>query len=303
MLNVVSLVSCLCSFFNCCIISIKQAYHNLDGEGKKEMAKKYAENGPKNLEWASNYLKTSSHDNVTEKNVVKGMFGRKEILELEGVDVDGVDEKTKEAILKEVLDELYKRLGLDVTKNPELFKDHKIHQLKKYYYESAPKVHEKEIDQKGSQMQIEATGLNIGFAHKMLTDAPGSGSAIKVENPRHVQLMNKVKAVMQAKTRLEKEETALKDIFAELETSVKGKPAYVQILKEYENKMTILKDFLGTLRTDFALVKDIDPSSVDACNNALAKWGTHGDHMMIHQEGVKAMKSGMRGMTINTVKV
>ena len=194
------------------------------------MAKKYAENGPKKLDWASNYLETSSHDNVTEKNVVKGMFSRKEILDLEGVDVDGVDEKTKEAILKEVLDELYKRLGLDVTKNPELFKDHKIHQLKKYYYESTPKVHEKEIDQKGSQMQIEATGLNIGFAHKMLTDAPASGSAIKVENPHHVQLMNKVKAVMQAKTRLEKEETALKDIFAELETSVKveGKPASVE---------------------------------------------------------------------------
>ena len=47
------------------------------------MAKKYAENGPKNLEWASNYLETSSHDNVTEKNVVKGMFGRKEILDLD----------------------------------------------------------------------------------------------------------------------------------------------------------------------------------------------------------------------------
>ena len=239
-------------------------------------------------------METSSHDNVTEKNVVKGMFGRKEILELEGVDVDGVGEKTKEAILKEVLDELYKRLGLDVTKNPELFKDHKIHQLKKYYYESTPKVHEKEIDQKGSQMQIEATGLNIGFAHKMLTDAPASGSAIKVE---------KVKAVMQAKTRLEKEETALKDIFAELETTVKGKPAYVQILKEYENKMTILKDFLGTLRSDYALVKDIDPSSVEACNKAMAKWSTHGDHMLIHQEGVKGMKSGMKGVTINTVKV
>ena len=106
---------------------------------RKWPAKKYAENGPKNLDWAGNYVETSSHDNVTEKNVVKGMFGRKEILELEGVDVDGVDEKTKEAILKEVLDELYKRLGLDVTKNPELFKDHKIHQLKKYYYESTPK--------------------------------------------------------------------------------------------------------------------------------------------------------------------
>ena len=61
-----------------------------------------------------------------------------------------------------------------------------------------------------------------------------------------------------------------KNIFAELETSVKGKPAYVQILKESKNKMTILKDFLGTFRTDFALVKNIDPSSVDACNNALA---------------------------------
>ena len=46
-------------------------------------------------------LETSFHDNVTEKNVVKGMFGRKKILELEGVDVDGVDTKTKKAILKE----------------------------------------------------------------------------------------------------------------------------------------------------------------------------------------------------------
>ena len=200
------------------------------------------------------------------------LVGRKEILELEGVDVDGVDEKTKEAILKEALDQLYKRLGLDVTKNPVLFKDHKIHQLKKYYYESTPKVQEKEIDQKGSQMQIEATGLNIGFAHKMLTDAPASGSAIKVENPHHVQLMNKVKAVTQAKTKLEKEETALKDIFAELETTVKGKPAYVQILKEYENKMTILKDFLGTLRTAYAMVKEIDASSEDDCTKALAQW-------------------------------
>ena len=81
----------------------KQAYHNLVGEGKKEMAKKYAENGPKKLDWASSYVQTSSHDNVTEKNALKGMFGRKEILELEGVDVDGLDEKTKEAILKEVL--------------------------------------------------------------------------------------------------------------------------------------------------------------------------------------------------------
>ena len=74
-------------------------------------------------------------------------------------------------------------------------------------------------------------------------------------------------------------------------------------LKKYENKMTILRDFLGTLRTDFALVKNIDPSSVDACNNALAKWSTHGEHMMMHQEGVKAMKSGMKSITLNTVKV
>ena len=63
-------------------------------------------------------------------------------------------------------------------------------------------------------MQIQATGLNIGFAHKMLTDAPAAGSAVKIENPHRVQLMNKVKAIMQAKTKLEKEETALKDIFA-----------------------------------------------------------------------------------------
>ena len=50
--------------------------------------------------------------------------------------------------------------------------------------------------------------------------------------------MNKVKAVMRAKTRLEKEETALKDNFAELETAVKGKPAYVQILKDSRSMRT-----------------------------------------------------------------
>ncbi len=284
------------------LLPTKQAYHNLDAEGKKAMAKKYAENGPKNLDWASTYLETSSHDTVTEKNALKGMFSRKEILEAEGVDMDGLDEKAKETILKEILGELYNRLGLDVAKEPGLFNDHKIHQLKKYYYESTPKVQEKEIDLKSSQMQIEGSGISISHARKMLSDSTSSGSVVKVENPHHVQLMNKVKAVMQAKSRLEKEETSLKDIFAELEASVKGKPAFIQILKEYDSKMTVLKDFLGTLRSEHALIKDIDASSEEACNKALAKWTTHGEHMLIHQEGVKGMKSGMKGMTINTTK-
>ena len=97
---------------------------------------------------------TSSHDNVTEKNALKGMFGRKEILELEAVDVDGLDEKTKEATFKEVLDELRKRLGLGVTKNPELFKDHKIHQLKKYYYESTPKSRKRRLIRRAPRCRL-----------------------------------------------------------------------------------------------------------------------------------------------------
>ena len=67
--------------------------------------------------------------------------------------------------------------------------------------------------------------------------------------------------------------------------------------------MTILKDFLGTLRTAYAMVKEIDVSSEDDCAKALSQWTTYGNHMLIHQEGVKGMKSGMKGTTINTVKV
>ena len=59
-----------------CLILILQVYHSLDADGKKTMAKKYAGNGPKNLDSASSYIENTAHESIFEKGKNKRMRAR-----------------------------------------------------------------------------------------------------------------------------------------------------------------------------------------------------------------------------------
>ena len=270
-----------------------QKYNTLDNDGKKEMASKYSEHGPKDLTWAAAYIETSTHDEQTEREKIKGMCTRKEILDMEGIDTEGMPEKMKEEILNELLQQLWARLKTDPSKDPSLVADHRIPQMKKYYYEHDAKIKERETDTRSQSMNVQTTGFKMETAQKMLTHVE-SDPNIKIENPWHVELMVKVKAVWQAKGKLDKEETLLKDTLADFETAVHGKAGFDKIVKEYEVKLGVLTTFLTDLRKSYAKVSKIDPSDEALCKTALAEWQSFGEHMLIHQEGGKQMKAGMR---------
>ena len=271
-------------------------YSNLDIDGKRRMANQYSEHGPKDLSWAATYIETNTHDEVTERAKLRGMLSRKQILEAEGIDTDGMTVDEKEACLKEILEKLWSRLGTNSEENPDLIQKHSNLAMQKYYYEYDDLLKEKIEDRSSNSMSVSASGWNMQTAQKMIANNP-SDPNIKVENPWHVELMAKVKPVWSAKAKLEREETALKDILCEFAVAVAGKPGFTKVVDDYENKMAVLHDYLLQLRKAYAAVGKIAPSDQDECAKALATWTTFGDQMLIHQEGAKQMKSGMKAFT------
>ncbi|CAE7778714.1 unnamed protein product [Symbiodinium sp. CCMP2592] len=270
-----------------------EMYSTMDSDGKRQMARQYSEHGPKDLSWAATYLESDKHDSVTERCTTKGMRTRKQILELEGIDTDGMDEAAKQECLKELLDALWAWLKTDPTKDPDLVQDHKIPAMKKYYYEYLDPLKEKEVDTKSQSMTVKAEGFKMEAAKKMITSKP-SDPNIKLENPWHVELMAKVKPVWTAKAKLDREETALKDTLCEFAVAVNGKPGFEKLVDDYEAKMGVLHNYLLQLRKAYAAVSKVTPSDQDECTKALVEWTTFGEQMLIHQEGVKQMNRGMK---------
>ncbi|CAE7684273.1 unnamed protein product [Symbiodinium sp. CCMP2592] len=268
-------------------------YSTMDNDGKRQMARQYSEHGPKDLSWAATYLESDQHDSVTERCTTKGMRTRKQILELEGIDTDGMDEAAKQECLKELLDVLWARLQTDPTKDPDLVQDHKIPAMKKYYYEYLDPLKEKEVDTKSQSMTVKAEGFKMEAAKKMITSKP-SDPNIKLENPWHVELMAMVKPVWTAKAKLDREETALKDTLCEFAVAVNGKPGFENLVNDYETRMGVLHNYFLQLRKAYAAVSKVTARDQDECTKALAERTTFGEQMLIHQEGVKQMNRGMK---------
>ena len=105
-------------------------------------------------------------------------------------------------------------------------------------------------------------------------------------------MQNKVKAVLQGKSRLDKEITGLKDLLAELQSNSK----LGDISKEFAKKLKVLEDFVSSIRSKHPVVTKIDSSDDSTCATALQEWTEMGDHMIIHIEGAKSMKTGMRAL-------
>ena len=48
--------------------------------------------GPKDLSWAGQYVESNNRHDVEEKTKVEGFMSRKQTLEAEGIDTEGMDE-------------------------------------------------------------------------------------------------------------------------------------------------------------------------------------------------------------------
>ena len=156
-------------------------YAAMDNDGRRTMAKTYAEHGPKDLSWAAQYTETSNHDNI-EKSKSKGYMTRKQIFEAERIDTEGMNEATKETCLQELLQAFYARIGSDPSKDPSLVKKHdKVAAMSGFYYEFEQNILEKEVDSKSSSLSINAQGFKMDQANKMLAD--GKACQVKIENP------------------------------------------------------------------------------------------------------------------------
>ena len=153
-------------------------YAAMDNDGKRTMAKTYAEHGPKDLSWAAQYTETSNHDNIEEKSKSKGYMTRKQIFEAEGM-----NEATKETCLQELLQAFYARIGSDPSKDPSLVKKHdKVAAMSKFYYEFEQNILEKEVDSKSSSLSINAQGFKMDQANKMLADGKASESQSRMDS-------------------------------------------------------------------------------------------------------------------------
>ena len=266
-------------------------YAAMDNDGKRTMAKTYAEHGPKDLSWAAQYTETSNHDNIEEKSKSKGYMTRKQIFEAEGM-----NEATKETCLQELLQAFYARIGSDPSKDPSLVKKHdKVAAMSKFYYEFEQNILEKEVDSKSSSLSINAQGFKMDQANKMLAD--GKAGQVKIENPSHVELLAKVKAVWTAKQKLDREEAALKDCLADLEHAAVNKKSLKDIVSDFTKKMQLLHDFLISIRKAYAKVTKLEPSDESGCKKALDEFVDFGNLMLVHQEGVKTMKASMKALT------
>ena len=263
-----------------------QAYHQMGNDGKRCMVSKYIASGPKNLAWSAEVLETSINAQNKVQTVTKVFFSRLEILNKEGVHTEGMDESTKDTVLQEPLKIFYARVGVNCDKDEGLVQDHTIPQLKKSYYEHKEKMQEAEVYEKTSKLAVNAKGMKIDHAQKMLAD-PSSSNVTKTENPLHVELMNKMNAVMQAKSKLEKDETNLKDIHADFEENVLGKPGTQSIIEKYKKVMASITDYLKMLRKAHVKVLKIDPSCEEVVQQALTEWTQYGETMLAHQEGMK----------------
>ena len=132
-------------------------------------------------------------------------------------------------------------------------------------------------------------------ANKMLAD--GKAGQVKIENPSHVELLAKVKAVWTAKQKLDREEAALKDCLADLEHAAVNKKSLKDIVSDFTKKMQLLHDFLISIRKAYAKVTKLEPSDESGCKKALDEFVDFGNLMLVHQEGVKTMKASMKALT------
>lgn len=267
-------------------------YAEMDNEGKRAMAKKYVEHGGKDLTWSATYFESNVVEDITEKSTRKGMMTRKQILDLEGIDVSEMDNDTKNECLQELLKKLWDRLKMNPESHPQLIEKHKIEAMNRYYYEHVDQK-DTELNKNSQELSVQAAGIRMDTAQKMITNRP-SDPNVKIENMWHVDLMAKVKPVWQAKAKLERDEATLKDILCEFENAVEGKKGFKEIVQDYESKMEVLHEFLSQLRKAYAQVNKIEASDEGTCTTALSEWTTFGEAMLVHQQGVKQMMSGMR---------
>ena len=285
-------------FLHCALIAPKhhvefaplQKYHSMDPTAKKEIIKKYMENGPKNMQWAAGYVEKTSSSSMDESMISKGWFTKKQILEMNGVSTQGLDQKTADGILQELLDTFYKEHSIDPT-GQNLIQDSKFEQLKKYYYEHFDKILQKDITQTTTEMSVSSSGLKIEQCKNMLADAAGSG-CIKLENPAHVEMVNQAKIVTIGKEKLQKEHMVLMDLLAQIAQNGKHKT----VVSEFEKKLQVISDFITLIRNKNAQTNKVDGSDNDGCQKVLGEWKIHQDHMVVHMEGAKSMKKAMQAL-------
>ena len=248
------------------------------------------EGGAKTLSWASEFVEQSVHAEIEQSEKIKGFMTRKQILELNGVDFKEAQAAgIVEEMTKDLLDTFYKEAHVD-PKDPALVQDSKYDQLKKFYYEFRAASKEIENSTHTRQLQVSTNAMKIDSCSKMLNDS--FKAQVKIEHTSYIDLQNKVKAVLQGKSRLDKEITGLKDLLAELQSNSK----LGDISKEFAKKLKVLEDFVSSIRSKHPVVTKIDSSDDSTCATALQEWTEMGDHMIIHIEGAKSMKTGMRAL-------
>ena len=257
------------------------------------MVQKYIANGSKNLNWGTEFLEKSSENVLESSGRKKGYYTKAQILEMHGIKVDCVDEKKADAMLKHLLEKCYKEAELDPN-DPSLFQDSPFDELKEYFYIKEKDHSEDQVTSRQRELSIYTTGMKCEKIQPMLLGAGSSTDIVKVENPHYQELKNKQQAVFSAKTRLEKEILQLQDMHADM--LALNKDEHKQVLKESKEKLVGMDQFLQALRKAKADMQSIDQSDKDACLDQLKVWNSLGEHMLVHMEGAKALKTKLKAL-------
>lgn len=257
------------------------------------IAKYKAEGGIKNLAWVTSYVEKSKDQEITDTHIQKGFFYSGEILKMNGFDSNQFDTKTEAKVLEGLLEESYTTFGIDPKTQEVKIENTKIPQLTKYYYMKATQsTTDRNILEGSMEAKLDLQKDNL---NKALGSGASSDPAVKVENPKYLDMKQEMNIAQSMKSSLEKIFNSTDIMFKDLQAE--NKPEIKPLVKQMEPVLKEANNFIETVRKLLAECKSLDTSAEESLlkkkSKELSASSAAGSH---HIDGLKSLKKRLQAM-------